>query len=299
VLAFSTGMIVADTAKTSSWTLARQHLQTLAGREVRCGLGDDLLVPVPESARGVNVAAVPGPPVPAWVPEAPNAGLQRYALGPTSQGTASTPWFELPADRRIGIFVTGAPDLSSRLRLEWGRRGGSEISQLEGSQFDATIGPFSGDTAWRFFAAGDLPTPEPRANSVRVTLLSDVPPPVALAVTAPATYRNESLATQMSGPGSRTLVLPGLLMYLPCTRLPLLANGIVEVPTHVVSPRNQLGPFRYPVTSPFIGVADLYDLEHLPISDSENAPGEVAVFAVDRRIPGAMLAPPTASTYRS
>jgi hypothetical protein len=298
VLAFTSGVIVADTAKTSSWTLARQHLETLTGRDVRCGLGDDLLVPVLESARGVNVAAVAGPsPLPDWVPTVPVAGLQRYALGPTSQETASTPWFELPADRRIGIFVTGAPDLSSRLRLEWGRRAASGISQLGGGQFDATIGPFSGDSAWRFFTAGDLPTPEPRADVARVTLASDVP--VALAVTAPVSYRNGSLASRMSGPGSRTLALPAVLVYLPCARLPIFANGIVEPPTHVVSPVNQQGPFRYPDTSPFLGVTDLYDLGRLSITDSENPPAEVVAYEVERHIPGAVLAPPTASTYAS
>jgi hypothetical protein len=53
-------------------------------------------------------------------------------------------------------------------------------------------------------------------------------------------------------------------------------------------------------TSPFRGVLDLYRLERLPVADSPDPPRDVvAVFAVERRIPGAMEAPPDRTTFGS
>jgi hypothetical protein len=300
VLAFTTVMIVADTAKTSSWTLARQNLDTLSGGDTACGLGEDLLVSVRSSARSLAPAGdARERAVPAWVPATPVVGLQRYALGPTPEGAASTAWFELPTDRRFGLFVTGAPGSSDRLRIEWSRQGATGLSRRGAKELDTRVGPMSGDAPWRFYAAGDLPRPPAWATAVRVTLSSDIRPGPAVAVTAPVTYANERLANRMTGPESRTLVLPNLLTYFPCTRLPLLAGGIVEAPDHIVSWRNQFSPFRYQLTSPFIGVLDLYDLEHIPTTDSENAPADVLAYRVDQRIPGAKLAPPTALTSSS
>jgi hypothetical protein len=293
-------MIAADTAKTSSWTLARQNLDTLSGGDTACGLGEDLLVSVRSSARGLAPAGdARERAVPAWVPAAPVAGLQRHALGPTPEGAASTAWFELPTDRRFGLFVTGTPASSDRLRIEWSREDAAGFSRRDAKELDARVGPMSGDSPWRFYASGDLPSPPAWATAVRVTLSSDIRPGPAVAVTAPVTYANERLANRMTGPESRTLVLPNLLTYFPCTRLPLLAGGIVEAPDHIVSWRNQFSPFRYQLTSPFIGVLDLYDLEHIPTTDSQNAPADVLAYRVDQRIPGAKLAPPTALTSSS
>jgi hypothetical protein len=134
---------------------------------------------------------------------------------------------------------------------------------------------------------------------VRVTHISDGAHGAALAVTAPVTYESDRFVSRMTRPGSRTLVIPNILLYFPCIRLPVLAEGTVEVPTHVVSWSAQATPIAFEGTSPFEGVLDVYDVEHLSLRDSENPPADIVAYAVDRRIPGAVLAPATAFTYVS
>ena len=53
LIAFTATVIVADTIKTSSWTLPRQELGVLAGRS-GCGLATDLRVPSSVSSGGVR-----------------------------------------------------------------------------------------------------------------------------------------------------------------------------------------------------------------------------------------------------
>jgi hypothetical protein len=138
---------------------------------------------------------------------------------------------------------------------------------------------------------------------VRVRFDTDLAPGSALAFTVPVTYANARLAPLMSRVSSRTLVYPELLPYFPCTRLPVLSEGAVEVPQHVVTTSNSffnsLAVIRRSEASPFFGVVDLYDIERVPVADTEDWPRSVLVFAVDRRIPGAMLAPPARTTARS
>lgn len=300
VFVFTSAMILVDAGRTSSWTLVRQNLASLGG-DVGCGLADALVVPVRESARALATvdSSAGAAPVSPWVPSPPASGVPRYALGPTPEGSASTPWFTLPVDREFGLFVTGAPAPSDRLRLEWGRVAGSGVSPLGVDELDVTVGPLSGDSTWRLFAAGDLPERDERATAVRVTLHAAPGPGSALAVTAPVRYSSEPLTSRIALSEARTLVLPNLLMYFPCARLPLLGQGVVEAPDHIVSWREQDSPFRYPITTPFLGVVDLYDLEHLPTTDSDDAPADVLAFDVDQLIPGAVRVPPEATTVTS
>ena len=102
------------------------------------------------------------------------------------------------------------------------------------------------------------------------------------------------MATSLQGE-SRPLVLPNLVTYLPCVELPRLGGGIAEPPSHIVTPADAPSPVREPDSSPFAGVLDLYELERLPLADSANPPRDIAVFRVDREIPGAMQAPPTST----
>lgn len=294
VLAFTVGIFVADTAKTSSWTLGRQNLSALAGRDPGCGLAHDLLVPTLSSARPLPITsgerrAAP----PAWVPPAPVEALPRFALGP---GDGATPWFELPADSRFGLFVAGARGPSDRLQLEWGRHRDAGVVELLGR---ATVqddsGPLSGDAPWRFHSAGELHDPVSETTAIRVVLDSG-DAPVAVAVTSPVTYESEVLAGRVRS-ATPTLVLPNLRMYFPCVRQPTLKNGVVEPPSHVVSWAFAKSSSLWGRgSSPFEGVRDLYDLERLSIADSDNPPPDVFVYRLDHRIPGATLVPPTAST---
>jgi Mycobacterial cell wall arabinan synthesis protein/EmbC C-terminal domain len=300
LIAFTAGIIVADTAKTSSWTLMRQNVAALAGNE-RCGLAEDMLVPRYGSARPLEPASTlpRSGTTPAWLPPEPAAGLPRFALGPGREGTVQAPWFALPSDGVIGLFVAGAPGATDRLELEWGRLRGRSVAPLGSSEVDDVLGPMSGSTPWRFLAARELPPPPRGATVVRTVLRTDVAPSAAVAVTAPVTYPTEAIARGMSRDDARSLVLPNLLTYFPCTQLPLLKAGIVEAPRYVLAQDNEFSPLRYQLTSPFVGILDLYELQRLPPAESTNPPENVLAFEVDQRIEGAKVAPPTRATIVS
>lgn len=121
--------------------------------------------------------------------------------------------------------------------------------------------------------------------------------PVALAITSPVTYSNERLVALMESESSRTLVYSDLYLYLPCTRLPALREGIVEVPQDVVIGGTESLPLRY-VTSPFVGLLDFDDLERVPVADSEDQVDHPAFHGRPAN-PRCRVAPPTRTTIVS
>jgi arabinosyltransferase A len=300
LIVFTIGVLAADVAKTDSWTLARQNLATFHGG-LGCGLADDLRIPDANSARPLTtVASAEGRSEPAWVPAVPVAGLPVFALGPASNELVRSPWFGLPAKRDIGLLVAGEPGPTDRLALEWGRLRDGRVESLGTDQVSREFAIEAGSILpWRFVVAGELPPPQPRANVVRVVLRSDIPPGPAIAVTAPVTYLTKPLALRLEGTTSKSLLHPRMATYFPCAELPRLSDGLVEVPRQIVTERELRTPIRYSFASPFDGLLDLYWLERLPIADSTNPPDDIVVLGVNRRIPGAKLAPPAKKTIVS
>ena len=296
---FTAGVLVVDAARTSSWTVTRQNLESITG-SAGCGLADDVLIARQDSSHALDdVGLQARVPLPAWVPPAPVDGLPRYALGPTRRFTSSSPWFELPQNRRAGLFVMGTPGPADTVWLDWGSSDGGRVEVLESDEITEVVSEPSGNAPWRFFAAGDLSPPPARATVVRVEYRAASAPGTALAVSAPVTYVNEPLAPLMSSATARTLVYPELYLYFPCRNLPELRDGAVEVPEYVVIGETESPPLRYHVTSPFVGLLDLYDLERVPVADSVDQVDRLRIFEVDTRIPGASLAPPTRTTVVS
>jgi arabinosyltransferase C len=293
LVAFTIAVLAADTVKTHSWTLARQNVETLT-RDLHCGLADDAVVPTRSSMRALPLLGAGGLPVAAaWLPQAPVDGLPRFALGPPP---ADSPWFRLPQGRRTGLFVTGVPGSADALALEWGRARPGGLERLAG----ASVEGVRGDDArpdllyWRFLSAGSLPSPPPEANAVRF-LAGGVGPGSEIGLTAPVTYEDESLAGLLER-NVPSLALPNLLAYVPCVQQPRVA-GVAEVPRLIVAFRDTMWPLGTG-TSPFDGVSELHPLVRLPLSDSDDPPGEVVVYEVDARIDGGVVAPAVRSSGR-
>jgi hypothetical protein len=291
LVSFTVAVLIRDTAKTSSWTLARQNLDSMRGR-LHCGLGDSALVPARDSMRPVPTIGSIALPAPAsWLPPAPAKGIQGFALASPSRGAPSrSPWFEVSARRQLGFFLAGSPSLSETLELEWGRRVGSKVVQVGA---DNVAGSAAADARpdlayWRFQAAGDLPAAPARATSLRFVLSTRAIPGGPVGLTAPVTYKDESLATLLDRE-SPSLPLPNLLMYVPCAKLPRV-GAVAQTPGAILAFRDSMWPVGTD-TSPFAGVPDLYPLVRLPLSDSPDPPGEVAVYEVERHIEGGVLVP--------
>jgi Mycobacterial cell wall arabinan synthesis protein len=288
IIVLTVGVLVADAAKTDGWTLTTQNLRALAG-DLDCGVADDAFVATPESVQPAR--AVTGSRGPGWTPPLPVNGLPAFALGPTESGIARTPWLDLPAGD-FGLLLAGTPLATDRLWLEWGDR---DRRVLQSDAFSADTGSelTNGIASWRLYAADDLPARAPDATSVRVVLRSDVGAGSALAVTAPVTYGDDSLARHLGMP---TLVIPPVVTYVPCVEQPQLSGGVVAVPRTLLTLRfSAAKPLVYD-TSPFQGLLDLYPLLRLPLVHADPRLRELVVFEVDDRIPGAALAPPSAAS---
>jgi Mycobacterial cell wall arabinan synthesis protein len=284
LILFTVGILVADAQKTSGWTLTRQNLDTLRD-DLRCGLADDALVPAPPSMRALpSVGRAPAIAT-RDLPAAP-VDVPRFVVG----AAAPSPWFRLATSNRTGFFVTGDPGAGDSLEVEWGRVHGSTVDRLGTDGVpDASLGDPSPDlVAWRFYPAGSLPTPPANADAIRIVLRSDIAPGGSIGVTAPVSYEDESLATRLER-SRPALALPNLRTYVPCIDQPTVA-GTVEVPNLIVGQQGTLWPIGTG-TSPFDGLPRVYNLVRLPLTDSPDPPGDVAIYEVDRRIPGGVLAP--------
>jgi hypothetical protein len=291
VIAFTAGVLVADTAKTSSWTLLRQNADALRG-DSGCGLGDASLVPTRVSMRPLAPIGANVPEPASWLPPPPVQGLARFELAPQDgRRPARSPWFRLPSGDRVGFFVVGVPSFDEAIELEWGRAGAAGVTPLG-------VAPVASDLVsdarpelryWRFHADGSLPPPPAGANAVRFSVRTGGPSGAGIGFTAPVSYTDETL-TSMLEREAPPLVLPNLLTYVPCVELPVL-RGIASVPTSIVATRDSMWPLGTG-TSPFEHVTDLYPLVRLPLTDSPDPPEEVSVYVVDRRAEGVALLPP-------
>jgi hypothetical protein len=299
LIVYTLAILVADSVKTDSWTLARQNVDTLRGH-AGCGLAGEARLQVTSSMRTLRIvpstAAVT--PVPRWVPPAPADGLPRFSFGRVGR-SASSPWFELPTSQPVGLFVAGTTRETDSLGLEWGRRRGRRVERLGRDQVPmaALAEAQAGVASWRFLDARQLPTRDPGAEVVRLTLESTSARSPTAAVTAPVTYTDETLLRRLERKATPTLVLPNLVTYIPCATLPRIHDGIAEAPGAIVGFQH-----AYPVgngSSAFEGVLDLHRVDRLPVTDSHGGQTEVGVYQVDQRVVGGVRAAPDKTTFAS
>jgi hypothetical protein len=92
------------------------------------------------------------------------------------------------------------------------------------------------------------------------------------------------LADLLEQDATRAFIAPDVYPYFPCARQPGVHGGIVDAPDYVVRSSIYRKTFLYN-TSPFHGVRDLYRLERLALVGGF-APRQLAVFAVDKEVPG-------------
>jgi hypothetical protein len=289
-------IVVIDTARTESWSLARQNLQALRGAG-GCGLAEDSVVASISSMQPIahyqnhRREALSRE----WSPP-PVKGLASYTLESQKPDAMATPWFPLPSHGRFGFFVGGAASLAGELTVEWGRRHEGGVKNLGkaaiSAQFESTVPPRL--VRWRFLPRGELPDVPRGADLARVSIVANRKDTVR--VTSAVTYRNELLADRLRRGSARPLIAPQLLMYFPCARQPQLESGIVEVPSEILAVWWTLFPIFGRGIGPFEGLTDLYGLVALPLVDSPEGRGNLMLFELDRRIAGGRIAHPYKTT---
>jgi arabinosyltransferase C len=290
LIAFTATVFVADAIRTPGWTHSSTNLTGLWG-SAGCGLAEDLFIPSPRSFEPVPIVADTRPNNPRWVPPSPTPGLQRYALGPVRGGSAATPWFSM-VDSPMAIFVNGELGPSDRLFFESGRRERGRVHNLGSTQFRIRrVAEGGASIPWRLVP---VEVRAEQATVVRVTLVNTGAPSGAVAVSAPVTYRTEPLSRRLRA--AATLALPNVATFVPCADQPALHHGVVDVPTTIVTARDADAPVRYPGTTPFAGLLDLYAVAPLPLTLQEGRPDGIVAFEVDARIPGVIAASPDQQT---
>src|SRR5207247_4024213 len=238
VLVFTMGVLSADAAKTNSWTLTAQNLDALGG-DTGCGLADHLVAPAPSSMRPLPLLSPSSVEMrlPGWVPPAPVGNLRRFTLAPVTSGSVRTPWFAIRSQRPLGVLAAGAVTAETKLTVEFARlsEGRARVratETLSGGTFQRGLQDMA---TWLFLAPVDHSAGPRQANAVRIALRGSGMSGAAVAVTAPVTYTNETLARALERSRSSTLTNPFVLPYFPCAREPRLSGGIVEAPSAIVS----------------------------------------------------------------
>lgn len=293
-LAYTAGILVADTARAGTWTLARQNLSAFVGSS-GCGLADEVRVPVTRSTRPLRPAGdAPNGTLPAWVPPSPASDIPRFVLGPAPVFASASSWFELPRTGSIGLFVSGNVGESDRVSLEWGRMVNGRVEAAGESEFTGSLEGLAGTAPWRLLGGEELPRPPSAASLVRVKRVTRAVPGTTLAVSGPVMYRTEPLTALVNARGATSLVYPQLLPNFPCTRLPPLSNGVVQPPDYVLVGDALLDEHT---SNPFFGLADVYQLERISIADTKHWPKRVIVFRVERDLEGETRVPPDMLTF--
>jgi hypothetical protein len=293
LIAFTVGVLVTDSVKTGSWTLARQNVASLVGG-AGCGLADESVVADRSSMRPLTTYAGADPTDDDSLPQSPLVGLSRFTLGPVP-GTSSpvrSPWFNWMSDN-TGFFLMGAPGPNDTLELEWGRVAGRRILTLASDRVSTNvasgISPIT--VPWRFYPAGSLPFPPAEANAARFVLRSSTFPRTQIALTTPVTYTNVDLADVHRSDSAPPLVVPNLLLYFPCARQPRVAFGIAEVPSLITGFSHTMWPIGSG-TGPFDGVPEIFQVTAFPLTDSTDPPRDLVLYAPELDLPGAARADP-------
>lgn len=294
---YTVGVLAIDTARADGWTLGRQNLSALSGDQ-RCGLANDLILPTLTSARALPSSTAPQPsPVPSWLPTAPILDVPRFVLSP-GPPQAATPWFKVSAEQPLGVFVSGVPATTDQLLLDWGRLTERGVEQLSADEFTPTLRYLPGTAPWRFLTREDLPPLDPNATHARISFRTTGTPRSALAVTPLMSYEAQTLASVLDKARWNVLVYPELLPYFPCARLPILEDGVVDVPSYAVLTMDPFALFNRDLGSPFVGLRDMYALERVSTSDTPDEPGGVIVIRLHTEIPGAAVASTVVTSTR-
>ena len=293
LIAFTVGVLLTDSVKTGSWTLARQNVATLLGG-AGCGLADESVVADWSTMRPLATYAGADPTDDDSLPRSPLVGLSRFTLGP-APGTsrpARSPWFRWRPENS-GFFLMGAPGPDDTLELEWGHVADRRILTLASDRVSTNvasgISPIT--VPWRFYPAGSLPSPPAEANAARFVLRSSTFPRTQLALTTPVTYANVDLADAYQSDSAPPLVVPNLLLYFPCARQPRVAFGIAEVPSLITGFSHTMWPIGSG-TGPFDRVPEVFQVTAFPLTDSTDPPRDLVLYGLELDLPGAARADP-------
>jgi hypothetical protein len=256
-IVFTASTLALDAIRTDTWTFGRQNLQSLWGGE-GCGLGDELMVPVPGSLRAL-VATQESSAIDAdqaaiavghqGVGEFVAGGFSPSSLnhvrplevmedmgswvmrdddaGDGNVGSFRSAWHRVePETGLVALMVMGLLDEASgnEIAVQWGGSSGTGVAD-RGIESIGSEGYF---TDWSL----RLLTVPSGADRVRV-LMRDATAGAGnawVASSLPLTVSTASLADVVDAYGPDVLLTPSLAMYFPCVHVPHFAGSVVMSP---------------------------------------------------------------------
>ena len=264
----TTGLLIADAALSSGWTLPRQVASSLLGRRT-CGLADDTSIPVFGSMAALTRAPAI-PPGPLGPGSGGPAGTRVFASGvtPKSEKRVSSGWYLAPEDgRAVGFFVSGRPDpRRSVVTVVWGATRQERVIPLASGRahvfVDDDYSWFTPD--WALVGPAEMPRRPTGANALSISVRAAVDPGASTKISSPVAYSSELLSRVLENKHDRSIISPMILPTIPCATLPSVALGVGEPAARVVD--NMGNNWMLPaVWSPFAGLVDLDETVRYPL----------------------------------
>jgi hypothetical protein len=231
-------------------------MSSIAGSDT-CGLADDLEIPDARSLERLD----------SW-PGGPMARADQRA----SSSTRPSPWYRVPRET-IGVYLRG-DWRHRRLIVTWGRSDGDRVRELATGLADLERAQVGAIPANRWFVAEpSFPGRPAGADVVRITPASAQSTSTAR-VSAPVSYAPAGVDDLLVSRDLTTLSSPYLFEARPCATLPRLELGVAEPPDLLL---DRGPPPLTNVTSPFIGLTDIYTVWKAPL-ESEAGSGSFYVW---------------------
>ncbi|MEE9205546.1 MAG: arabinosyltransferase domain-containing protein, partial [Acidimicrobiia bacterium] len=247
---------VLDVLRTDGWTFGRQNIEAALG-STRCGMGDEVLVPVAGSLHRLNWTGGDSVGADAVAKDAgfdgfrgmEPGGFPRFGInevrpvsdlgevgswvedagspGEGNRGSHRSQWHRLEAsDDLVALMVMGTfgGEGESAIAVQWGVATSTAIEDM-GLDYVTPSGYF---TDWTLLTV----KPPPGADRIRL-LLIDATDVGWVASSAPLGLSTAPLAA-VAAQGDSISVVPPLLLYTPCVETPAIERGIVASPGMMV-----------------------------------------------------------------
>ena len=256
-LVFTASTLVIDTVRTDGWTFGRQNVQSLFGRE-GCGLGDEIVVPVPGSLRALSLtqehASTTADRIAAdlgfggggefvvggFSPSSLNGVRPLEGMGDVgswvelgdappdaNMGSHRTAWHQIePGQDTLALMVMGwlDEDSGNAIAVQWGT---AVVTGVESVAVES-VGAEGYFTDWSLRTLV-VPT---AANRVRV-LLRDATTGAGnawVASSLPLAVWTASIGEVVDSYHPEIMITPPLALYFPCVQVPVFAGAVVSPP---------------------------------------------------------------------
>jgi hypothetical protein len=137
--------------------------------------------------------------------------------------------------------------------------------------------PGSVRSSWRFVTDRSFPSRPANADAIEITQFD---PSRHGQVTAPVSYASANLGGLFARRDVQPLVSPFLYAGVPCASTPHLTFGVASAPDVLMDWNHDGWTALGNWSSPFLGLADVFDVRRVPIDNRRDGRAEIQVHWV-------------------